>query len=261
VRRGTWWDWKPAKHALEQLFNQGRLMIANRVNFQRVYDLRERVLPDWVDTTEPTDEEMQRHWVECSVKALGVCEAGQVSSYVYGIKRTTARAVVRQLVEEGIVAEIEATLSDGKTHTLVVHRDHLQALEQAADGALTAQRTTFLSPFDNLFYAPDRDMQFWSFRKSLEAYKPKEQRQYGYFTLPILHRDRLIGRFDPKLERQTGTLRLRGLYLEPKVKPDEELVSGVAAAMRDFLKFHSATELVIEQSHPATFGRKLLKAM
>jgi uncharacterized protein YcaQ len=94
-QRGTWWDWKPAKHALEQLFNQGRLMITNRVNFQRVYDLRERVLPDWVDTVEPTSEEMKRHLIERAIKALGAAEVGQVAGpalgYVYGLKRTETR--------------------------------------------------------------------------------------------------------------------------------------------------------------------------
>ena len=261
TRRGTWWDWKPAKHALEHLFNQGRLLIANRVNFQRVYDLRERILPDWVDTTEPTDEEMQRHWVERSLKALGVCDAGQVAGYVHDVKRLTARAVVKQLIDEGAAVEIQAELSDGLSHSLVVHCDHLPALEQAADGALRARHTTFLSPFDNLWWAPGRDMQVWGFRQALEAYKPKGTQQYGYFCLPILHHDRLVGRFDPKLERQAGRLRLKALYLEPKVKPDEELVSDVAAAMRDFLKFHNATDLVIERSEPAAFGKKLLKAM
>ncbi|MCH7801483.1 MAG: winged helix DNA-binding domain-containing protein, partial [Chloroflexi bacterium] len=86
-------------------------------------------------------------------------------------------------------------------------------------------------------------------------------RQWGYFCLPILHNDRLVGRFDPKLERKTATLILRKLYLETKDVPLDSLVESVADAMRDFMKFHDATELVIEHSDPPDFGRMLLRAM
>ena len=84
---------------------------------------------------------------------------------------------------------------------------------------------------------------------------------WGYFCLPILRRDKLVGRFDPKLERQAKVLRLKALYLEADVEPDEELVSGVANAMRDFMAFHQAKELVIEKSQPIEFGDKLLKVL
>ena len=90
---------------------------------------------------------------------------------------------------------------------------------------------------------------------------PAPKRIWGYFCLPILHRDRLIGRFDVKLDRKTGTLNLRALYLEPGVAPDEQLVADIAAAMRDFLVFHDAHDLVIERSYPAEFGEKLLAAL
>ncbi|MCZ7544129.1 MAG: winged helix DNA-binding domain-containing protein [Anaerolineae bacterium] len=134
-------------------------------------------------------------------------------------------------------------------------------MRRAADGALPPRHTTFLSPFDSLFWARDRDMQFWEFRQVLECYKPEAQRIWGYYCLPILHRDRLVGRFDPKLERDTGTLRLKTLYLEPGVAPDEPLVAEVAAAMRDFMAFHDATDLVIERSDPLAFGAKLRAAL
>jgi uncharacterized protein YcaQ len=260
-RAGSWWNWKPAKQALEHLFNQGRLMIAGRVNFQRVYDLRERVLPDGVDASEPTQAEMERYLIERSLKALGICEPAQAASCVHGFRRPHARALVQKLITSGIAVEVQSELCDGKLHTLVLHRDHLPALQQAADGALKAARTTFFSPFDNLFWAYGRDMLFWNFRQALEAYKPAGTWIYGYFTLPILHHDRFVGRFDVKMERQTGTLRLKALFLEPKVKPDDELVSDVAAALRNFMAFHQATALVIERSEPAAFGKKLLRAM
>ena len=260
-KRDSWWDWKPAKTALEHLFACGDLMIAARVNFQRVYDLRERVLPDWVDTTEPTQDEMQRHVLELAVRSFGVCQPTQAADFDHAIKRGMARPMVEALMAEGVFVEVPAEMSDGQVETLIVHQDNLSLLEQAADGALPAQRTTFLSPFDSLFWPQDRDKQFWGFHQLLEAYKPKAQRQWGYFCLPILHQDRLVGRFDPKLERKTGILRLKALYLEPGLEPDDELVADVAVAMRDFMAFHDAQDLVIGRSEPEMFGAKLLAAL
>jgi uncharacterized protein YcaQ len=144
---------------------------------------------------------------------------------------------------------------------MIVHRSNLPILEQAADDALPAHRTTFLSPFDSLFWAKNRDQQFWGFRNVLECYKPASKRIWGYFCLPILHHSRLVGRFDPKLERKSGTLRIKSLFLEPNIKPDEVLVSSIAAAMRDFLAFHQANELIVEQSDPPNFGKGLIAAL
>jgi len=87
------------------------------------------------------------------------------------------------------------------------------------------------------------------------------QARVWLFLPAILHHERLVGRFDPKLERKTGTLRLKALYLEPGIQPNEELISDTAASMRDFMAFHSARELVIELSEPADFGEKLLKKL
>ncbi len=255
---GTWWNWRPAKVALEFLFAYGELMIADRIKFQRVYDLTERVLPQWADMTEPTVEERDRFWVERGAKALGVCLPRHAGDYTW-MKVSRSRPIVEELVKDRILIPIMGELANGKSAELIIHRDNLSLLEQAADGALKAERTTFLSPFDSLWWASRRDEQIWGFHQSLEAYLPAPKRVYGYFCMPILHKDRLVGRFDPKLERKTGTLRLKALYLEPGVKPDEELVKDTAAAMRDFLAFHEAKELVIERSEPEGFAKKLLK--
>jgi hypothetical protein len=257
---GAWWNWRPAKVALEFLYSFGELMIANRDKFQRVYDLTERVLPDWVDRSEPTVEERDRFWVERGAQALGVCLPRHAGDYTW-MKVTKSRPIVEGLIKDRILLPVTGELASGKSSALIIHRDNLRLLEQAADGALKAERTTFLSPFDNLFWASRRDEMFWDFRQSLECYLPAHKRVYGYFCLPILHKDRLVGRFDPKLERKTGTLILRALYLEPGVKASEELVGNVASVLRDFMKFHQARELVIERSEPAVFGKKILRVL
>jgi hypothetical protein len=258
-RHGTWWDWRPEKLALEHLYSFGDLMISGRVNFQRIYDLTERVLPGWVDKSEPSPEERDLYWLEFGARALGICLPRNAADYTW-MKIGTARSLISRLVKAGKLVEVEAETLEG-IKTLLLHRDNLPLLEKAAAGEITARRTTFLNPFDNLWWAQGRDQAFWGFRQRLEAYYPAHKRVYGYFCLPILHQDRLVGRFDPKLERKTGLLRLRALYLEPGIEPDEELVVGVAGAMRDFLHFHHATGLLVEKSDPAPFGEKLTRAM
>ncbi len=255
AKRGEWYDWRPSKQALEALFAWGDLMVADRVNFHRVYDVRERVLPEWVDTTPVAPDEARRFCLEQAARALGVFEPRHLTFYAY-MRATPARSLVQSLLTDGTLVEIQGESMHGKQKWLV-HRDNLPLLQRAADGDIKAERTTFLAPFDSLFWAQNRDQKLWGFNQLLECYKPADQRVYGYFCLPILHKDRLIGRFDPKLDRQSGVLHLKALYLEPGIEPDDELVAGVANAMRDFLSWHRAKGLKIEQSNPATFGDKL----
>jgi uncharacterized protein YcaQ len=259
-RRESWWDWKPAKAALEHLYNAGELMIADRASFQRVYDLHERVLPEWVDTTEPTADEAHRFRIEQAAQALGICAPAQVTFYAY-LMYKTARPHIKALMEEGVFVPVDVETVSGATVPMIVHRDNLGLLEQARSGALTPARTTFLSPFDSLFWAVGRDEQLWGFRQVLECYKREPDRIWGYFSLPILHRDRLVGRFDPKLDRKRRVLHLKALHLEPGVAPDDLLVQDTAAALRDFMAFHGAHSVEMADKGHADFRRKLLAAL
>jgi uncharacterized protein len=260
-KRGGWWDFKPAKHALEYRYAWGDIMVAQRDNFARVYDLRERVLPAWVDATEPTRAEQVRHILDVSVRTFGACRPQKAADYYHDVSNAEAKPYVEQMIAEGVFVPFACVMANDKPQDLIVHRDNLPLLQAAADGALPAERTTFLSPFDNVFWSPSRDQAVWGFHKFIEMYVPAAKRKHGYFCLPILHRERFVGRFDVKLERATGTLRLKALYLEAGVAPDDELVAGVATAMRDFLAFHNARNLVIERSDPPEFGETLLRAM
>ncbi len=257
-RAGTWWNWRPAKVALEILSANGDLMISDRIKFQRVYDLTERFLPQWVDRTEPTSEKRDRYWVELGARSLGICQPRQAGDYTWrGISHS--QPIVSELIKDGILIPISGKIANGKSEERIIHRDNLTLLEQAADGAIQARRTSFLSSFDNIWWASRRDEQLWGFHQSMETYLPASKRLYGYFCLPILHKDRLIGRFDPKLKRKTGLLRIKALFLEPGIKPTEERVRDIAATMRDFMGFHAASELLIEHSEPEEFAGKLIK--
>lgn len=259
-KRSGWWDWKPTKHALEHLYNAGILMIDRRERFQRVYDLTERVLPDWVDRSLPSPEEQYRHGLVRAVRALGICKPEQASHYFY-MTYTKCKPYLKALMAEGILESVQIAEQDGTQATYLLHHADRPLLEQAADSALTATYTTFLSPFDNLFWSGKRMLALWNFEPRIEMYKPEPQRRWGYFSLSILHGERLIGRFDPKLDRKSGVLHLKALHLEEGVQPDEALIAAVAAALQQFMAWHAATDLQIARSAPAEFGKALLRAL
>ena len=256
-KRGSWWDWKPAKNALELLFSWGDLMIADRINFQRVYDLRQRVLPKWVKNSELTSEERDRFWLEQGVRALGICQPLQAADYSYR-KRNFVRGYLKDMIKEGVFVEIKVRLVDRSVKSFIIHNKDQRNLEKAADGEMNPVRTTFLSPFDNLFWARGRDKQFWNFRNLLEAYKPAPTRIWGYFNMPILHRDRLVGRIDPKVERVNAKLIVKSIFLEEGVETNEQLITDLAQSFRSFMAINHAKDLIFENKNDAELGDKIL---
>lgn len=256
-KRSGWWDWKPAKNALEYLNAWGDLMITERVSFQRVYDLRERVLPDWVEIEAPSEEQRDRFWLEQGVRALGICQPLQAADYSY-LRRNFVRGYIADMTAEGVFKEVKVQTGDGSAHTFIVHNEAFELLEQAEKGTIKPRRTTFLSPFDNLFWARGRDGEFWDFRALLEAYKPAPTREWGYFNMPVLYNDLLIGRIDPKMDRKSGKLLIRGFYLEEGIELHDDMIGSLADAFRSFMEFHQADELVFERKEDAQLGAKIL---
>ena len=257
LNRGSWWDWKPEKRALEILYDRGSFMVTSRINFQKVYDLKERVLPKWVDKTGMTHYESYRYLLINAMKALGICHPSQIGDYIH-VNRTVARPFVHQLLDEGVIVKVKARLQNNTIHDLVVHKDDLELLTRASDNDIDVSDTTFLSPFDNLFWARGRDIQFWGFQQVLEAYKPKHLRRWGYFCLPILHKNRLVGRIDPKVERQSEILILHSIILEAGTDADNVLLEGISSALKRFMDFNDCKEILIEKSFPEEFAFKLM---
>jgi uncharacterized protein YcaQ len=254
-KRGTWWDWKPAKAALEILFYSGYLMVDRRVNFQRYYDLAERVLPASVEPPLHSVEDCQRWAVLRSVSHLGVATAAQISDY-YRLKKPATRSIVRSLAAEGLILPVEV---EGWKEPAYLDPADRPLIEEIEAGGHQPALTAFLSPFDNLIWDRQRVRDLFSFDYRIETYVPAAKRQYGYYVLPILHRGRLVGRLDPKADRKTDTLLVRALYLEPGVAVTDELLRGIAGALREFMAFHDSQTLSIEQSEPEGLRASLLE--
>ena len=243
-QRGTWWDWKPAKTALEVLFAQGYLMVDRRESFQRFYDLAERVQPARAPSRTLDD---WRRWATLrSVVCLGVATAAQVSDY-YRQKKPMARAMVETLAAEGAIVPVEV---EGWSDTVYLDPADLPLVDEIKAGGHEPMLTVFLSPFDNLLWDRQRVEDLFGFDYRAEMYQPVAKRKYGYYVLPILHRGRLVGRLDPKADRQAGTLIVRALYLEPGQTLDDGLLDGLSRALREFMAFHDSQRLRIERSEP-----------
>ncbi len=252
-KRGTWWDWKPAKIALEILFNRGHLAVDRREGFQRYYDLAERVLPE-VPVPRRSLADYQRWATLRSASCLGVATVSQISDY-YRQKKTATQATVCSLVAEDVL--LPAEVESWKDKAYLVPAD-LKLIGDIQAGLYQPDLTTFLSPFDNLIWDRQRVEDLFDFYYRVEMYLPAAKRLYGYYVLPILHQGRLVGRLDPKADRKTKTLIVRAIYLEPGQPITDELLAGISGALREFMAFHSSETLRIEQSEPEDLRSLLL---
>ena len=256
-KAGGWWEWKTEKRALESLFTAGELMIARRRNFQRVYDLRERVLPGWNDSQLPALEEVRRELALKAVRALGLATARWVSDYFRTGKRETL-FTVNALADEGAILAVEV---EGWKEPAFVHPDNRTLLKAAATGRIKPELTTLLSPFDPLVWDRERARAVFNFDYRLECYTPAPKRRYGYFTLPLLRRDALVGRLDAKAHRKEGVFEIKSLHLEPGVRGTGELITDVAAALRECAAWHKTPEVIVRQSEPSGVAARLQKAV
>ncbi len=253
--RGTWWDWKVEKVALEHLYYRGDLMIARRERFQRVYDLRERVLPTWDDTQAPEYSVAVKELTRKAIKALGIASNTWAANYFY-LKKAETAAAIEQLLAEGIIFPV--SIEGVKGGPFFVHKDNETLLEAALANQLTATHTSILSPFDPLISDRARTKELFDFEYSIECYTPAPKRKYGYFILPILHRGRLIGRLDAKAWRKEGRLQVISLFLEPGISINAGLIKALAKTLRAYASWQGLDSVVIDWTDSETLRLGLL---
>ena len=220
---GGMWNWKPAKAMLERLWNHGELAIAGRQGFQRVYDLVERVIPrEVLEAPVPSTDEVLRDFAEQAVRARGALTEAGIKEH-WRLRGTVARIrpAVDELVAEGRLRRLR--VDDGGADVLV-----------AADAELDrpAPRTAvLLSPFDNLLWDRPFARRILGFDHLIEVYKPAPQRLYGYYVLPFLRGDRIVGRADLKSERKEGRLVVRAFHHEDGVRKSGALDDALDRAL------------------------------
>jgi len=239
VTRG-WWDWKPTKHALEQLFMQGDLMITGRSGFQKRYDLRERVLPDDVDTRFPSTLEYATYLIETQLRSYG---ASPETAFTYQLTGRDLRAAVSEvLTERQRTGELEIRQVNGINW--FVDSELLNAPE-APRATHSSDRVCLLSPFDNLIIQRDRLRALFGFDYVLECYVPEGNRKFGYFSLPMLYGNRFIGRMDCKAHRKTRVFEVKRLFWEPDTDP-ALMIEPVARELVSFAQFNGCRKVQID---------------
>lgn len=244
-RKGTsgWWEWKPHKRHLEGLFTSGKVMVIERRNFQRVYDLTHRVMPHWDDERDLLSREAaEAIMLENSARSLGIFRSQWLADY-YRLRQPALKPLLEMWQQEQrIIPVMVETLGE-----MWLHKELFPLLPQALEGKLQATHSTVLSPFDPVVWDRKRAEQLFGFSYRLECYTPAPKRQYGYFVLPLLHKGQLVGRMDAKMHRKTGTLEIIALYLEEGVRVTAALEKGLTLAISEFARWQGA--------HDVTLGR------
>lgn len=208
ARRGPWWGWSDVKEGLEYLFAFGDVVSGGRRGFSRVYALPEQVgLAELHEVAVPRAD-AERELVRRSVRALGVGTVSDIADY-YRLKIAPTVAALRDLEDAG---EIEAVAVEGwmrGSRPLPAYRWPAARIPRRIETA------ALLSPFDPVVWFRDRALRLFDFHYRIEIYTPAPKRQYGYYTLPVLIDDQVVGRIDLKSDRQAGVLRVQSAWSEP----------------------------------------------
>lgn len=205
--KGSWWGWSQGKEILEWLFWIGAVTTARRRNFERLYDLSERVVPDAIRTLPvPAPEQAQRELMSIAARALGIATARDLRDY-YRLPAKESATRLSELVEQGTLLPVTV---EGWKQQGYLHRD-ARIPRHAAVAAL-------LSPFDSLIWERQRTERLFGFHFRLEIYTPSHKRLHGYYVLPILLGDRLVGRVDLKSDRHSGLLQVKGGSVEAGIE-------------------------------------------
>lgn len=245
TKRGTWWNWNPVKIALELLYWRGDLMISRRQNFQKIYDLTERVIPPNVNTTFPTDEELGRFLVHRALSAFGVARERDICEHIDAADRDVILKALKEMVAAGEVIELQ--MENERQHKYFVLPE---ALESGHATISENNQLHLLSPFDNLIIHRDRTKRLFNFDYTIECYLPAAKRKYGYFTLPILWNGQLIGRLDPVADRPNRILQLKKLIFEPEFKITGNFLPALAQKIFAFANFNNCRKVKVEHVIP-----------
>lgn len=227
------------KKHLEGLFTAGKLMVIERRNFQRVYDLTERVMPEWDDALHGLEQQSaEQLMLDNSARSLGIFRPEWLADY-YRLKNIPLKSWLMAQLESDKLCQVDVdTLG-----TMLVHHSAYSLLEKARNNKLKATHCTVLSPFDPVVWDRRRAEILFNFSYRLECYTPAEKRKYGYFVLPLLYKGLLVGRTDAKMHRKQGELEIINLYLEEGIKVTTGLLTGLQAALTEFALWQSASSI------------------
>ena len=268
-KRGGFWDWKPAKVALDLLWSMGRIAVSDRRNFQRVYDLTERVIPSRFFDRHVEQDQVWRHFLKRNLECLVAATPKQLLEYIslgnFALDFDTSpkprnrtkimEHLLNQLMHEDVVTRIKVPKTKQQYYILT---RQLPFLHEVQDRRYSSVRAWFLNPFDNLIWDRRRVQELFGMEIRLEAYTPPANRQFGYYITPILWGHQLIGRLDPKADRAKGILILRNLEINLPKKQISEVIDPIREELERYKSFHGMDTLQIIRVRPASLKKHLV---
>ncbi|MGL6259579.1 winged helix-turn-helix domain-containing protein [Vibrio sp. WXL210] len=237
VIKKTGWESRPTKQALEMLYMQGDLMISERRNFHKVYDLTERVLPSDIDNSVPSAQEHARFLIINTLKTQGLARLAEMVYLLKGVK-SDVQVALNEMIESHEVMPVSV---NHEVYYLLP--DSLQFLERR----LARKAVKILSPFDNFIIQRNRLRDLFCFDYLLECYVPANKRQYGYFCLPVLWDGRLVARIDCKAHRKQARLEVSHLFIEPSLINPDDFEQALAKALEEFARFNHCDHYAISK--------------
>jgi uncharacterized protein len=231
-KSGGWWNWHPSKTALEYHWRTGRFAIAGRVNFQKVYDLTERVLPAHHHEPEVSHGEFVDWACRAALSRLGFATSGEIAAFFDLVTPQEAKDWLAAEAEN--LQPVEIVTVDGRRRLSYALPEMVAAL---ADPPEPPARIRVLSPFDPLLRDRDRAERLFGFNYRIEIFVPEPKRQFGYYVFPLLEGDRLIGRIDMKADRKAGVLDVKKLWLEKGVRASAGRLEKLDAELQRLSRF------------------------
>ncbi len=252
-----WTSNRNVSQMLGHLWDTGAIMVAKRKSNLRYWDLAERCLPAWTARETLTAQEVTARAAQKSLRALGVGTAKHIQRHYTRSRYPELNTTLKALEAGGQIERVQ--IQDGGAvwpGNWYIHCDDLPLLERLEAGEWQP-RTTLLSPFDNLICDRNRTELMFGFNFRVEIYVPKDKRQYGYYVLPILHGDRLIGRIDPLVDRKQKVLHVNAVYAEPDAPADSETAQAVSTAIQELAAFVGAKAIHYGDQKPAIWKKAL----
>ena len=212
-RRGSWWGWSDVKRTLEWMFLAGEVVCVDRRRFERVYALPEQALPAHLVDSGPAESDAIRELVARAAAALGVATAADLADY-WRLMRSQVAPAIGDLVDEGVLVPVTVPgwTTGNRPTPAWVHRD--------ARRPRRIETVALLSPFDPVVWFRPRAERLFDFHYRIEIYTPEPDRIFGYYSLPLLVDDRVVGRVDLKSDRTAGILRVQSAWTEPSAPDD-----------------------------------------
>jgi uncharacterized protein YcaQ len=253
---GGWTNDRNVNRMLDILWTKGYIMVVGRSGADRWWDLTERWLPEWTPRERLGDVQAVRRSSQRSLRALGVATPKHINLHFTRSVYPNLQVVLARLRKEGAVERVEVLDAEGAAlrGDWLVHAEDLPLLERLESGDWEP-RTTLLSPFDNLICDRDRTELLWDFLYRAEFYTPKAKRVYGFYALPILHGESLIGRVDVFNDRKRERLVVNRIFAEPGAPVGRESGAEIGSALRDLAEFLHADAIELTGEAPAAWRR------